>query len=266
MRLSITKIKAFKACRRLYQLKYIEGLEPVQKSEALETGTNYHALIDQINKGELDPITSPERTKEMAMARAYYLHIHPRFHIVESEKWLEYDLGGDDKLVGIADGIADDGCIVEHKTSGLDIGDAYEYALQWDEQIMAYMLMTGKRKVHYTVIKKPTIRQKKDETAEDFFYRMLDWYEEDTDEKIRVIEIERTDEEVEQFKRDLIDILLEMKIATNTSGRNSYYRNTCHCDKYGQRCEYSSVCLYYDPTAEYIDFIKKEENNGIKKD
>ena len=45
MRISASKIKAFKACRRLYELKYIENLVPVEKSQALEIGSNYHKLL-----------------------------------------------------------------------------------------------------------------------------------------------------------------------------------------------------------------------------
>lgn len=251
MNLSITKIKAFKACRRMYDLKYIEGLEPVQKPEALETGSNYHKLIDELNKG--GELPDDDFSKENAMAHAYFKYIYPKFHVTESEKWLEYDLLDGDKLVGIIDGLADDGHIVEHKTVGSDITEQYEYNLLWDEQILAYMLMTGKRKVWYTVCRKPTIRIKKDETEEEFYQRMITWYDEDTDSKIRLLEIERTDEEVAQFESDLYDILREMH------GTGNYYRNTCHCNMYGRRCEYSSICLNYDPTQEYIDFVRKED-------
>lgn len=251
MNLSITKIKAFKACRRMYDLKYIEGLEPVQKPEALETGSNYHKLIDELNKG--GELADDDYSKENAMAHAYFKYIYPKFHVTESEKWLEYDLLDGDKLVGIIDGLADDGHIVEHKTVGSDITEQYEYNLLWDEQILAYMLMTGKRKVWYTVCRKPTIRIKKDETEEEFYQRMIAWYDEDTDSKIRLLEIERTDEEVAQFESDLYEILREMHSTGN------YYRNTCHCNMYGRRCEYSSICLNYDPTQEYIDFVRKED-------
>ena len=43
------------------------------------------------------------------------------------------------------------------------------------------MLLTGMRKVWYTVCRKPTIRQKKNETDEEFFGRMVAWYDEDTE-------------------------------------------------------------------------------------
>lgn len=267
MNISVTKIKAFKACRRMYELKYIEGLEPVQKSEALEIGSNYHKLLEEMNKGNFEPMVEDDYSKENAMAHAYYKYIYPKFHVTEAEKWLEYKLKSGDVLVGKVDGIADDGHIVEHKTCGSDITEQYEYNLLWDEQILAYMLMTGARKVWYTVCRKPTIRQKQNETEEEFYKRMVAWYDEDTDSKIRLLEIERTDEEVEQFKHQLHDIVAEMKIAEKPAFEmcNSFYRNTCHCNMWGRRCEYSSVCLNYDPDQQYIEFTKREEEHAENK-
>lgn len=252
MRLSISRIKAFKSCRKMYEFKYLEHLEPVQKAEALETGGNYHALLEELNKtGELPECNF---TKEYAMAMAYKKYIYPQFHVVEAEKWMEYDLGiAGDKLVGIVDGIADDGHIVEHKSTGSEITEEYEYNLLWDEQILAYMMMTGHRKVWYTVCRKPTIRQKQNETEEEFYERMVAWYDENTESKIRLLEISRTDEEVAKFHDDLMAIYDEMRHT------GYFYRNTCHCNAWGRRCEYSSICLNYDPKQEYIEFVRGEE-------
>ena len=234
-------------------MKYVENLEPIQKAEALETGSNYHSLLEELNKtGTLDG----EMTKELAMAKAYEKYIYPHFKVVEAEKYVEYDLGDGDTLIGYVDGVTDNGYIVEHKTTGMDITEQYEYNLLWDEQILAYMLMTGMRKVYYTVCRKPTIRQKQKETDEEFFNRMVAWYDEDTDSKIRLLEIERTDEEVEQFRQDLEVIKASIQEAVQDK---NFYKNTCHCNMYGRRCEYSSVCLNYDPNQQYIDFYRKEE-------
>lgn len=258
MYVSISRIKAFKACRKMYEFKYIEKLEPVQKPDALELGSNYHKLLEELNTTgaiDLDNLDNPY-SKEVAMAIAYDKYIYPKFKVAEAEKWLEYDLGNGDKMVGIVDAIAEDGYIVEHKSyGGNDSMEAYEYNLLWDEQILAYMLMTGKRKVWYTVCRKPTIRQTKSETEEEFFNRMVKWYDEDTESKIRLFEIHRTDEEVEQFRQDLLKMVETMK---SSESSRDFYRNTCHCNMWGRRCEYSSICLNYDPSQEYIEFTKGE--------
>lgn len=264
MKFSISSVKCFKACPRMYKLKYVEGLEPIKQAEALETGKTYHSKLEELYKNGCVDVS--DLSKESAMATAYQKYIYPEFKVRQAEEWVQYELIDDDILVGRVDGIAEDGSIVEHKTTGAEIGEEYEYNLQWDEQILAYMLMTGARKVWYTVCRKPTIRQKKNESEEEFFQRMVDWYDEDTESKIRLFEIYRTDEEVNQFEKDLKETADVMSFAfeVKSLGRDLYYRNTCQCNMWGRRCEYSSVCLNYDPIQEYVEFERKErrDENG----
>jgi hypothetical protein len=243
----------FKACRQMFRLRYIDGWVPATPAEPLEVGKKYHALLEELNNtGEFD---ADSLTKECAMAEAYKKYIYPHFKVVAAEKQYQYDLGDGDCLIGIVDGIAEDGHIVEHKTTGSEITEQYEYNLLWDEQILAYMLLTGSRKVWYTVCRKPTIRQKQDETDEEFFIRMVDWYSFGTETKIRLLEIERTDDEVEQFRKELDTIKATMQEAIEDG---NFYKNTCHCNVWGRRCEYSGMCINYDPNAEYIEYVKDE--------
>lgn len=251
MRASISRIKLYKACKRAWELRYKEHLFPVEPAEALETGKSYHAFLEALENGE-DPCF--DYSKAAAMAAAYQKHILPKFKVSAAEVELEKKLGNH-ILHGIVDGLSEDGFIVEHKTTSRDIseGGEYEYQLLWDEQVLAYMSLTDRRRVYYTVCKKPTIRLKKDESEEEFYNRMVAWYDEDTESKIRVFEVERTDDEVAQFEQDFITICDDIENTTN------FYRNTCHCSAYGRRCEYSAVCLHYDPEQQYMAFIKKEE-------
>lgn len=255
MNISISKVKLFKACRRAYWLKYVQGLEPVQRADALETGLTYHELIETLYKdGDLLGVEE-QYSKEQAMAAAYWKYIYPKFDMRATEEWFEVPLG-DDTLVGRIDGIASDGALVEHKTTGGPIGEDYEFGLQWDEQVLTYMLATGARKMWYTVCRKPTLRQKKDETQEEFFQRMVDWYEEDTGHKIRLLFVSRTDEEVEAFRQSLLATVWEMK---HLQDEKMFYCNTQNCMTWGRRCEYSPVCLTYNPDADYIEFIRDKE-------
>lgn len=252
--ISISRIKTFKACRRAYELKYVYGLEPVEKAEPLETGLSYHQKLEELYQtGDVD---FSDLSRESAMVKAYMKYIYPKFVVHSVEDWFEYRLPYGNKLVGRIDGITEDGQLVEHKTCSAEIGEDYEYGLLWDEQILAYMLATGTRKVWYTICRKPTIRQKKDETEEEFFYRMVAWYDEDTDSKIKLLRIERSDEEVQQFRNDLKAIVSEITHCKR------FYRNCMHCKLWGRRCEYSSICLNFDPNQEYIEFRKREEAYG----
>lgn len=253
MNISISRIKLFKSCRRAFQLKYIEGLEPAEKAESLQTGLSYHEKLDQLYKdGDFD---ASDFSKESAMATAYKMYIFPEFRVRSTEDWQSYRLMTGDTLIGRVDGIAEDGKLVEHKSTSAEITDEYEYDLQWDEQMLAYMLMTGAREIYYTVCRKPTIRQKKNETEEEFFNRMVEWYSEDTDSKIRLLKISRSDEDVEDFL-DAVE-----KMALEIRSTDHYYRNTSYCKHWGRRCEYAGICLHYDPNQEYVEYVrnKREE-------
>lgn len=252
MRASITRIKMFKACRKAWDLRYNACLIPVQSSDAIETGKSYHTYLEALENGEAIDV---DYSKACAMAKAWEKYILPQISVEKAELEIEKKIGAH-ILHGYVDGIASDGCIVEHKTTSRDIseGGEYEYSLLWDEQVSAYMSLTGQRKVYYTVCRKPTIRIKKDESEQEFYERMVAWYDEDTAHKIRIFTIERTDAEVVQFERDFESICAEMQEAEAEKGK--VYRNTCHCNAYGRRCEYASICLHYDPEQEYLEFVK----------
>ena len=262
---SISQIKNFKACRRSYFFRYVEELEPVQKAEPLETGGSYHSFIETLYRdGTLDAVEEP--TKAFAMAKAYERYIYPKLPVQAVEEPFTLDIGDGNELIGRIDGIAEDGSIVEHKTTSYDL-EVYEYNLMWDEQLLAYMLAYGVNKMYYTIIKKPTIRLKKNETEEEFYQRMVEWYDDDTDSKIRMITVERTDEEIEQFKESLIDICDTIEVVTMNKDNcpNNFYKNCLWCNAYGRRCEYSSICLNYDPNATYIEFEKKERRKEYER-
>ena len=247
MKVSISRVKLFKSCRRAYELKYIYGLEPVTKADALTVGSNYHEKLEELYKtGDFD---ASDLTKESAMATAYKKYIYPKFAVKSVEKWQECPLGRH-KLIGRVDGMAEDGWLVEHKTTSLDPAE-YLFNLQWDEQILAYMGMTDTRNAYYTICRKPTIRQKKGESDEEFFHRMAEWYDTDTERKIAVELIQRTDEDVEAFMRDLELTVNDMENPV------CLYRNTNYCNCWGRRCEYSPVCLGYNPDLEYVGFERR---------
>lgn len=258
MRGSISRLKLFKACHRAYFFRYVEGLEPVQKSEALETGTSYHERIEAMYKNPEDMswLESEDYSKEAAMARAYRLHIFHDLPVKAVEEWAE-GIAGKHILIGRVDGIAEDGALVEHKTTSLNL-DEYEYNLQWDEQMLTYMWLTDTNHIWYTLIRKPTIKQKKNETDEEFYYRMLDWYEEDTHDKIRLVKIERSDKEIKDCIQELIWTMNDIE-DLDEGNIARWSKNTCYCNHWGRRCEYANICMNYDPNQEYVEFVKGEK-------
>lgn len=251
MRGSISRLKLFKACHRAYYLKYVEDLEPVEKSEALEIGTNYHEMLEQMY--QTGKLPENEFTKEKAMAVAYGKYIYPEFKVKSVEAWKEKPVGNH-VMMGRVDGIAEDGSLVEHKTTSLNL-DEYEYGLQWDEQMLVYMWLTGTTHIWYTIIRKPTIRQKTSETDEEFYNRMVEWYDDDTDSKIRLLRLERTEEQITDCVKELNWTMDDIE-ALNTQDISRWSKNTCYCNHWGRRCEYANICLNYDPNENYIEFVK----------
>lgn len=266
MELSASLIKTYKTCRRKYELRYLEELEPVAKAQALTDGTNYHAGIEAFYKdGEIICDMNEPKISAMVWAYAHYIaEQNPELAEVETaEKWFEYPLTKKHSIVGRNDAIAKNGMAVEHKTTSNDVDDEYVYNLQWDEQILTYMLATGINEMLYTVIKKPTIRQKQNETAEEFYERCKEWYSTDTDLKMRVIKVTRSHEEIEEHRKNLI------VLADEIENQKHFYRNPTACTCYNRRCEYAPICLNYNPQLTYVEFEKKKryseelEENGI---
>jgi hypothetical protein len=149
--------------------------------------------------------------------------------------------------------------LIEHKTTSGLIDGAYYQRLELDEQIPTYMLAFGARRILYTVCSVPSIRQKKDESDDDFYARCVAWYEVDTESKINVVEITKSEEELAEFKIEQDEIVTEMERC------RLFYRNPSHCTKWGRMCEYASVCMNYDPNRDYVGFKRRDENEKAGK-
>lgn len=250
MKVSISKVRLFKSCRRAYELRYVEGLEPVTSSDALQLGRSYHEKIEELYKtGAIDIL---DLSQASAMATAYQNHIYPYLSVKAVEEWFEYKLNDAHSIIGRVDGVTQDGKLVEHKTTSANLMD-YECDLEWDEQILCYMLAYGVNDMVYTLIKKPTIRRRQGETEFGFFTRMVDWYDENPQLKIRTLHVYRSDEELQQFKEDMIKMCNEMEFAEDVG---HFYKNPAYCRKWGTLCEYAQICKHYDPNETYVNFRK----------
>ncbi|MFR7592473.1 MAG: PD-(D/E)XK nuclease family protein [Longibaculum sp.] len=249
--LTTSQVNLFKDCRRHYEFSYKEMLKPVNESEALEVGTSYHEKVEEIIKtGDF------ERTgdKTDAMANAFKKYILPQLgEIVSVEEEFRERISRGIYLKGKIDARGND-CLIEHKTTGQYIDDKYMYRVNFfNDQVSNYLIAKGiNQNVKYTVIVKPTIRQTKKETLDEFLERCESWYEEDTDKKIAVFDVYRTDEELAEQKNVLIQIAKEIK-------KGIYYRNEKSCLILG--CPFLSICKNYDSSIMPIDFIKKEKVN-----
>lgn len=249
--LTTSQVNLFKDCRRHYEFSYKELLKPIVESEALTTGSSYHDKVEQILKtGDF------ERTmdKTDAMAIAFKKYILPQLGgIVAVEEEFRERIARGIYLKGKIDARGPD-CLIEHKTSGQFIDDKYMYRVNFfNDQVSNYLIAKGtNQNVRYTVIVKPTIRQTKKETLEEYIERCVKWYDEDTERKIQVFDVYRTDQELAEQKNVLISIAREIK-------KGNYYRNEKSCLILG--CPFLSICKNYDAEVLPVNFIKKEAVN-----
>lgn len=251
-KLSISSIKQFKACRRAYQLRKIYNVYPIKTTEALQTGSRYHELIEEMTKTGIIPEVTD---KESAMAAAYAKYIMPQMPPFDPEVWFEKPIGRGKRLIGRADGVAHN-AIIEHKTTAIS-PDEYEMGLERDEQLLAYFIAFKCNTAYYTICRKPTIRQKANETDEEFAQRCFEWYDEDTFDKIRMIKVTRTDEEISEYQKHLNKMFGVIRSAAKCG---SFYRNTANCRAYGTLCEYAPICMHYDPDENYVGFERREND------
>ena len=247
---SYSKVQTYKSCRRLYELKYIYDVRSTAKVEALERGTSYHDKVERLLRGEDFERDDP---KTSAMAMAFKTYILPQLQPVAQEEWFEYETRFGDRFIGRIDALNADGAVIEHKTTSGEIDEEYWYSRDIDEQLMTYMYAYKTRKAYYTVCRTPTIRLKKDESDDEYYQRCLDWYKDDTEQKIAMRVIYHTDEEIDAFVEEQALTIREMNEC------KLFYKNQNYCMKWNRMCEYAPICQHYDPTQTYVGFEKREE-------
>lgn len=249
---SNSRIQCYKSCRRMYWLKYVKGLVPVRGTSAQERGKSYHEKVEQILTGGGFERDGDPRTN--AMAAAFHRFIYPHISATDVEMWTEFKTASGHGIVGRLDGRNGDLYLIEHKTTSMENIELYVNMLEMDEQLMTYMLATGVHRMKYTVMRVPTIRQKKDEPDDEFERRCLAWYEEDPDRRARLVDIYRSEDEIQEFAGMLDKTVTEMENCT------LFYRNTKYCTAWGKPCEYSPICASYQDGQSYIGFQERGES------
>lgn len=254
---SASKLKSFISCPKKYDFIYNEELVPVEKAEALVDGSSYHEKVASILK-----TGSYEKTNDKidVMADIASEMLIPQIgeDVVDVETYRQVMLTDDIQLIGYLDAITDSGIPIEHKTTSKAVDEFYVNRLNWDLQVAIYMILTGTNTCIYTVCKKPTIRQKQNETNEEFLERCREWYKEDSENKFGVFEVHRSNEELEQKKKEII------KICEMIEKAELFYRNPSDCSVMG--CPYSSICLDYDKNVMPIGYKKRENTRKEEND
>jgi len=237
--ISASKLKCFCECPRKYEMTYLEGLDPQEKSAALQIGSDYHEELERYLQGE---ITSSDNY----LVQAFIENINTSgWNDIETETPLQYKLSHGIQLNAVIDAKATvdkKRYIIEHKTTSSKVDSQYEYELQWDVQLPLYCDATGINNVLYTVIKKCTLKLKKNQTEEEFFKERVDWYKKDTETKIKCFAFVVGQGQIDKCKEETI------AIAKMIRSNKLWYKNHNACGRWSG-CQHKNYCLTHTPGA-----------------
>ena len=197
--LTASRMGAMLTCPRKHYWKYEVGLGATSEGAALKFGSAWHAAMEARWKGaqpetcfalalegrNFDEITAATLSGLLFAYCDHYRNDSGLISEIHAEVEFETPIDGSRTFVaaGKLDGLAvlKDGrqALVEHKTAGIDIGPDSDYwlRLRADSQIFQYVKAArdmdwNVQTVIYDVTRKPAIRQKKDETPEQFGERL----------------------------------------------------------------------------------------------
>lgn len=285
--LTYSRIKMRKNCPCAEHFRYDLGLTLRYKKQALQLGSAVHKGLEtgDINKAlaEFDnifPLHQDEQDKLditkatcKAMLNGYrnkwdffgddtikeYEFILPIINPKTKAKSRSFYLAG--KIDAITQ-IDDQYWLVEYKTAS-QINSDYFYRLDLDEQISLYMyaakraLKINPVGIIYRVIRKPSIRPKKNESINQYCYRLERDYIERNDFYFFEGRFYRDDTAVKDFERELWEFTKQKLYDTH---HNIHYKNPSRCLDYGV-CEYFPLCTK-QPDAEAL-FEKKAPHEEL---
>mgnify|MGYP003643197353 CR=1 FL=1 len=234
-----TELSTFSRCEQRHNLRYNKWLTPFEESPALTMGSAFHAGIEALSEeGAVNylrdnaPSTSWDRWESdaasireatvstMVKGALKRWASWPSVQEVQFEIPIRHPVTGNaskkHRFSGVFDGVWQRGeehpdypyeiVLGEWKTASV-VNNDYIQRLEIDFQISTYMWAATTlyrepvRKVVYRIVKKPTIRQKKTESAQEYIERLSLDYEERPEHYFFEEVIERTDEQLAEWHR-----------------------------------------------------------------
>ncbi|MBQ8682413.1 MAG: PD-(D/E)XK nuclease family protein [Selenomonadales bacterium] len=286
--LTFSRIKARKNCPMAEHIRYDLELVPRNKKKSLGIGSAVHLGLEteDVDKavGYFDEVfpDSQEEANELevqrATVRAMLTGYFNRFGKWSEEtiRELSFDIpirnpktgavSRSFRLQGKIDAItAIDGkpWLVEYKTAS-QINKGYFDRVSLDEQITLYMYAYREtfgvkpEGVIYRVLKKPTIRQTKKESLEQFCNRLEQDYVDRPDFYFFEQKYYRSENDLKQFEKEMWaftqQYLYEKRNDINC-------KNASRCLDFGQ-CEYMPICLGEADLE--LDYVKKEKHEELR--
>lgn len=291
-RLTNSHIKTWLNCGMAEHYRYTLQLVPRIRSKHLSLGSAVHRGIEfgSVEAGleyfsDVYPSTQAEQdeldTNRViceAMLAGYFDRYQP---FKEYEPEIEFDvpiLNPKTKaasksfvLSGKVDGLTKingSWWVCEYKTASR-VDRTYIDRLQLDTQITLYMYALQRLRgikitgVIYRIIKKPTIRQKQNETLAQFRERIIEDYRVRDDHYFEQQMLYRSQADLEAFERELW-MMTQRMLAERREG--IHFKNTSRCSEYGG-CPYMPLCLgHEDARSLYITQAPNSELTPIGDD
>lgn len=275
---SHSRINCFKECAKKYEYKYIDNLEPIDDNKALNIGKAFHRGIElnsvndlakELDEDEYFSDEKNETNKIIALAMVEsFLKKFPNHNEgnIQHEVHIETNICGNEKDFQIyADAIkeVEEGLILrEYKTTS-KIDDLYLDKLEFNDQISRYCYVIEKEykkpviAIEYYIAKKPLLRQKQNETIEQYRNRLVERLMEDNN--IVSITLQRTKEDIEDAYEDLkYDI-------NNIKNTKRFTKNLSNCSVYGG-CPYMNLCCKRKDSMLLYKQRKEDDNNETTKE
>lgn len=275
--LTHTNMSIFKDCPCKFKLAIVERLRPVVEKESLVVGRAFHlyrekgweAVEDIFNN--LHPSTQEDSDRmevNMAILKGMTKVVPDEPNVEREPEWLNplinpatgfksltFNLGGkgDGLIKTEAYGGDDDYVLIEEKTRGGSIGKSDIDKLSIDAQVLnAIVNIEDSRgirvvEVWYRYVRKPSIRQKKDETLDHFCERVVEDYIERPDFYWHEERLTFPRNQIEGFRENLWEI---GKALLWTRRKGLWYKNSSRCAEWGG-CPYLPMCRGEDTTGLY---------------
>lgn len=275
--LSHSSLSTFLACPQKHAFRYVEGLELRRRPEPLTLGSAYQLAIEHndpwegVNRLRSDARISSQADEDRLQVHEAIVHSASSLYLEHfspsetSVKEFEYRVrlrspytGAVSRtfdLLGFADEWLDLGAyagLVENKLVG-QLGETNLRRLPLDRQLALECYgtwrATGKpvREVWYRFMRKPSIRQRKGESVEEFCARIAEDYVTRPDFYLHEEHLIRSEADLLRIEEELWEWARQLRAQRN---QKLFPRNTSHCAEFGG-CPYMAMCLR-EPGAEAL--------------
>lgn len=271
--LTNSALTTFKTCPKKYEFQYVQGYAPVKDSNALNFGKIIHAALEKLvitksieagekvieteTSGNEDTFLEP---KLLALFQGYARqYSEEKFEVVAAEEQFQFKIKSettglprlDCEMKGVKDRVLKNPqgklILLETKTTSEEIQDPtaeYWKRLSMDSQISTYFLSAKANGITfeyciYDVIRKPTIRPKKNETPQEFYERL-------SDDILANPGFYFARREIPRIEADLIATLNDINLIADAiiyyTERAKFPRHTNACKSVYGTCPFFKVC------------------------